>query len=81
MISNFIVKHAIGLLWAILTIWGVGFIYMVAADPGAVWWDQGVLGVACLVGAIVLFRIWNRAMGDIPWWPRWVTRFIRHWIP
>jgi hypothetical protein len=65
-----VLKHAIGVLWALLTLWGGGFIYMAAtASSGAAWWDQGVMGAACLVGAFILFRIWNRAMGDIPWWP------------
>jgi hypothetical protein len=40
----------------------VGFIYTAATSLYAVWYDQGVIGVVCLVVAIVLFRIWNSAM-------------------
>ena len=39
-----------------------GFIYTAATSLYAVWYDQGVIGVVCLVVAIVLFRIWNSAM-------------------
>jgi hypothetical protein len=47
-------KHIMGVVGAILSLWGIGFIYTAGVDPIAVWWDQGTIGLACLIGALVI---------------------------
>jgi protein-S-isoprenylcysteine O-methyltransferase Ste14 len=68
-----LLKHAAGVLCVLLGVWGVGFIYTAITVPSLIWQDRAetaVAGIFCLTVAIILFRIWNRATGDVPWWPK-----------
>ncbi len=53
-------RHAMGVLGTLLTLWGGGLAYTAATAPYAVWWDQGVVGVAFLVSALMIYRRWFR---------------------
>jgi hypothetical protein len=59
-----VIKHAMGIACALIILWGCGFIYTAIAAPYALWWDQGVVGVACLIGALLIYRRWFRRMKD-----------------
>jgi hypothetical protein len=50
-------KHVMGVIGVLLAIWGIGSVYNAAVD---IEWLQGVFGVACLGGAIIIYRIWVR---------------------
>ena len=51
-----VIKHAMGVVAAILAMWGAGFLYTAATSPYAVWWDQGTMGVLCWIVAAVIYR-------------------------
>lgn len=53
-------KHAMGVLGTLLAVWGCGLVYTALTAPYAVWWDQGAVGVALLLGALAIYRRWFR---------------------
>jgi hypothetical protein len=53
-------KHLLGVVVALLAMWGAGFIYTAGFDINAVWWREGSIGVACWIGATAIYRLRNR---------------------
>jgi hypothetical protein len=50
-------KHVMGVIGVLLAMWGIGSVYNAVVD---IEWLQGAFGVACLGGAIAIYRIWFR---------------------
>ncbi len=66
-------KHAIGVLSAFIGIQGIGFIYAALTVTWGTWLETGetaIAGIICIAVAVILFRIWKRAMGNMPSQPR-----------
>lgn len=55
-----LLKHAMGVVGTLLALWGGGLIYTAVTATYAVWWDQGVVGVAFLIVALLIYRRWFR---------------------
>ena len=49
------VKHVMGVICALLVMWGAGSVYFGVADREPL---QGAFGVVCLLGAWIIYRIW-----------------------
>jgi hypothetical protein len=48
-------KHFLGVVSVLLTIWGLGSLYNAVVDP-AHYWLQGLVGTAMLAGAVMSWR-------------------------
>ena len=43
--------------------WGIGSIYYAVTDPSHDWF-QGMVGLVCLIGAVVGYALWFRSLAE-----------------
>jgi phosphatidate phosphatase PAH1 len=51
------VMHLMGVVGVIVAMWGVGSLYNAIIDPQH-YWLQGLVGIACLTAALLIYRRW-----------------------